>query len=259
MEFKNGILQRNLTIGEVSFNAMTKEELVSKIYDMPLDGPCPYVVFAGMQAVVDADHSETVREVQKAATICAVDGMPVNWVAKHRGLRSERCGGPDIMRMIMQTGLKKNSRHFFYGSTPEVLDALRSKLNEEYPGINIVGMYSPPFRELSPEEEKETEKMINDAAPDFVWVGLGAPKQEIWMKNHRTVLKHTRLMGVGAAFNFLSGTVSRAPVWMQKCGLEWLYRLIREGGHLRKRYVQGAPQFLRILMRGSKNKDKQNK
>lgn len=252
MQYVDGKLQRNLWVGKIGFNAMKQEELISSIYQMPMKDQCPYVVFTGVQIIVGAESSGKIAAAQNEATICAVDGMPVNWLAKRKKIESERCGGPDIMKRILKDGVKKNYRHFFYGNTQKVLDSLKNKLVEEIEGINIVGMYSPPFGELSREEEIAIIKRINAAKPDFVWVSLGAPKQDLWMQKYRNDLVNTRLMGVGAAFNFLSGKISRAPVWMQKMGLEWCYRMFTERGHLWKRYLLGAPKFIGIVIRDAR-------
>lgn len=249
MQYVDGKLQRNLWVGKIGFNAMRQEELVSRIDQMPIGKECPYVVFTGAQIVVGAETSRRIADAQNEATICAVDGAPVHWLAKRRGIDSERCGGPDIMERILREGVSKNYRHFFYGNTQSVLDSLKDRLTEEIEGIRIVGMYSPPFRELTREEEKDVIDRINRAKPDFVWVSLGAPRQDFWMRKYRTELKNTRLMGVGAAFNFLSGSISRAPVWVQRIGMEWCYRMLREGGHLWKRYLLGAPRFIRIVIK----------
>ncbi|MDO5344494.1 MAG: WecB/TagA/CpsF family glycosyltransferase [Lachnospiraceae bacterium] len=259
MQYVDGKLQRNLWVGKIGFNAMKQDELISSIYQMPTEKNCPYVVFTGVQIIVGAESSERIAAAQNEATICAVDGMPIHWLAKRKKIESERCGGPDIMWRILKEGVQRNYRHYFYGNTQKVLDTLRSKLMEEIEGINIVGMYSPPFRELSKEEEAAVIRRINEAKPDFVWVGLGAPKQDFWMQKYRNELVNTRLMGVGAAFNFLSGKISRAPVWMQKMGMEWCYRMLIERGHLWKRYLIGAPKFIGIVIRDVRKERKRKR
>ncbi|MBQ6415673.1 MAG: WecB/TagA/CpsF family glycosyltransferase, partial [Butyrivibrio sp.] len=133
--------------------------------------------------------------------------------------------------------------HYFYGSTEETLTRLRENLEKKYPGINIKGMYSPPFRALSPEEDAEVVKRINDSGADIVWIGLGAPKQEKWMKEHEGMINAV-MMGVGAGFDFHAGTAKRAPLWVQKIGFEWLFRLFTDPKRLFKRYFATNIKFI---------------
>lgn len=242
----NRRIERNLQIGEVGFNAMRQDALVRAISDIPVDEGSAYVVFCGVPGVVLADSSPAIAASLNEATICAMDGMPIAKIAKKRNLDCERCGGPDVMLKIIEEGLAKGKRHYFYGSTPETLKKLDSNLREKYPSIKIAGKFSPPFRDLTPEEDREVIKLINETNPDYIWVGLGAPKQDFWMQNHVDQLDGCILMGVGAAFDFHSNKIKRAPLWMQKHALEWLYRLFREPGRLWKRYLIQAPKFLFI-------------
>ena len=121
---------------------------------------------------------------------------------------------------------------------------LRENLEKDYPGIRIVGSYSPPFRPLTPEEDKEICDQINLVRPDFLWVGIGAPKQELWIDEHREKIHGTIMIGVGAGFNFIAGTLDKAPTWMEKASLEWLYRLVKEPKRLWKRYVFGGFKWI---------------
>ena len=239
---------RNLQVGQVGFNAMTQTELVQLIEDIPLSGGSAYVVFCGVPGVVLADSSKEIADSQNNATLCAMDGMPIARIARKKGIVCERCGGPDIMLKVIERGIAKGKRHYFYGSTPETLRKLERHLKERFPGIRIAGRFSPPFRDLTPEEDGEIVKLINDTRPDYVWVGLGAPKQDFWMQNHREALHNCVLLGVGAAFDFHSEKIRRAPQWMRDMGLEWLYRLIREPARLWKRYLVNGPKFLFIRM-----------
>ena len=134
-------------------------------------------------------------------------------------------------------------RHYFYGSTPETLALLRQVLKRRYPGAVIAGMESPPFRPLTEEEDAAAVARINAARPDFVWVGLGAPKQERWMAAHRGKVQ-ALMVGVGAAFDYEAGNIRRAPAWMQRCSLEWLYRLLQDPRRLFKRYFVTNTKFM---------------
>lgn len=241
--------ERNVKIGKVGFNAMTQRELIDLIENVPLNDSSAYITFTGVQIIVKADRATEVADAQNNATICAGDGMPVKWIAQKHGIKCERCSGPDIMSKILAEGVVKGRRHYFYGTTDETLSLLKEKLNDKYPGIIIAGMYSPPFRPLTPEEDEQVTLMINLAKPDYLWVGLGAPKQDYWIQAHQNSIKHCRMMGVGAAFHFLAGTVKRAPVTVQNIGLEWLYRLLQEPRHLWKRYLIEGPKFILICLK----------
>ena len=172
------------------------------------------------------------------------DGGPLSSVGRKRGFsKMERTTGPDYLKEILKTSAEEGYRHFFYGSTDETLDKLQRHLKENYQGIQIAGMYSPPFRVLSESEDQEIIRMINESQADFVWIGLGAPKQERWMAAHQGKVKGF-MVGVGAAFDYLAGNISRAPMWMQKGNLEWLYRLMQEPKRLFKRYFYTNTKFI---------------
>lgn len=179
------------------------------------------------------------------------DGGPLSTVGRWRGHKKmRRVTGPDFMREIFEMSAQRGYRHFFYGSTESTLCKLREKLMKNYPGICIAGMYSPPFVPLTYEENCIIEKTINESKPDFIWVGLGAPRQEVWMKEHQGRLKGF-MIGVGAGFDYHAGNISRAPEWMQRMNLEWLYRLIQEPGRLFKRYWHTNMKFIwEVVVKG---------
>lgn len=240
--------EKNIEVLGVRFNAVSQSELIELIEGMPTSTESAYVCFSNVSVLVNVHGKSDEIEVLNSATINAIDGMPICWIAKSRKITdAERNSGPDIMKIILENGLKKGCRHFFYGTTPDTLDRLRKQLEERFPGILVAGMHAPPFKELTAEEDAQIVNIINDAEPDYVWVGLGAPKQDIWMSRHKKSLKNCKLMGVGAAFNFFSGDVKRAPQWMQRCGLEWLYRLLKEPKRLWRRYLVGNLRFLWYL------------
>lgn len=154
------------------------------------------------------------------------------------------------MGEILKASAEKGYRHYFYGSTEETLEKLYEALNENYPGIQIAGMYSPPFRPMTAEEDVAVVKRINETEPDFVWVGLGAPKQEKWMAAHQGVVEGF-MVGVGAGFDYFAGNIERAPEWMQKCNLEWVYRLMQDPKRLFKRYLVTNMKFIwNVVVRG---------
>ena len=182
--------------------------------------------------------------VQNGGIMAIPDGGPLSSVGRRRGFEQmERTTGPDYLKEILKISEKEGYRHFFYGSTEETLEKLQKHLKENYPGVQVAGMYSPPFRALSREEDQEIVRLVNESQADFVWIGLGAPKQECWMAEHQGTIEGF-MVGVGAAFDYLAGNISRAPMWMQKTNLEWLYRLIQEPKRLFKRYFYTNTKFI---------------
>ena len=195
-----------------------------------------YICVSNVHTTVMAFDDPKYREVQNNAVLSLPDGGPLSTHSKNEGNETAgRVTGPDLMREILTMSGEKGWSHFFYGSTQKTLDALERTIKERYPGARIAGMISPPFRPLSPEEDYEYVEQINRSKPDFLWVGLGAPKQEIWMAAHRGRV-NALMIGVGAAFDYESGNIKRAPVWMQKANLEWFYRLLQDPKRLFKRY-----------------------
>jgi N-acetylglucosaminyldiphosphoundecaprenol N-acetyl-beta-D-mannosaminyltransferase len=171
--------------------------------------------------------------------------MPLVWFSRWFGMRpAERVYGPDLMRSFTALSAKAGYRHFYYGGGEGVAESLRAALLERHPGLQVVGTFTPPFRAMSPDEELAAIEAINAAAPDIVWVGLSTPKQERWMADHRAVIEAPVMVGVGAAFDFLSGRKRQAPRWIQDHGLEWLFRLCSEPRRLWRRYAYIVPGFL---------------
>ena len=203
-----------------------------------------YICVANVHTTVTASEDEAYRQVQNGAAMALPDGGPLSAFSRKHGFpEAARVTGPDLMREVLARSAEKGWRHYFYGSTDETLAILEQKLKERYPGAQIAGMYSPPFRTLTPEEDAGAVERINAARPDFVWVGLGAPKQERWMADHQGRVQ-ALMIGVGAAFDYEAGNIKRAPRWMQKCSLEWLYRLMQDPGRLFKRYLSTNMKFL---------------
>lgn len=220
------------------------------IEDFISDKKKAYVCVAPVSTIVSCQEDENYRRVVNGADMVTPDGMPVVWCAKLAGHGEvRRTYGPDLMLMVCERGVEKGYKHFFYGATPEVLRKLEARLADRSPGINVVGRYAPPFRELSAQEEQEIVDKIDQLGPDIVWIGLGSPKQDFWMKQIRGKLNAPVLIGVGAAFDFLSGAKPQAPRWMQNVGLEWFFRLCNEPKRLWKRYLIGNTKFLYFLLR----------
>ena len=205
---------------------------------------------SNVHTTVMAYNDPSYKEVQNNAVIAVPDGKPLSLISKLRGYKeAKRVAGPDLMPEILRISETEGYTHYFYGSTEQTLECLEKNLRKKYPKLKIVGMYSPPFRKLTQEEDDWMVDKINAAKPDFVWVGLGAPKQERWMYEHRGKVKGI-MLGVGAAFDFHAGTSKRAPKWMQEFYLEWLYRLIQDPKRLLKRYMFSNAQFIWLILTG---------
>lgn len=222
-----------------------------------------YICVSNVHTTVTAYRDPEYRRVQNGAAMNIPDGKPLSIVQYLRGEKEAgRVPGPDLMPELFALSEEKGYRHYFYGSTQETLDALRKKLTERYPKMNIVGMYSPPFRPMTEEEDREAVERINAAKPDFIWVGLGAPKQEKWMAAHDGRVCGI-MLGVGAGFDFHAGTVKRAPMWMQEICMEWLYRIGQDPKRLLVRYLDTNFSFVIDLikegMKGKRGIDAENR
>jgi N-acetylglucosaminyldiphosphoundecaprenol N-acetyl-beta-D-mannosaminyltransferase len=209
-----------------------------------------YVVLLGAHGIVEMQSEPTLRQVDNAAGLVTPDGMPNVWLGKWKGYREiEKVYAPDIMSAAFTRGLELGWRHFFYGGKEGVADALADRMRARHPGIVIAGTYCPPFRALSDAEVATVASRINDSRPDLVWVGLGCPKQDFWMARFRPHLDAPVLLGVGAGFDFLSGTMPLAPRWVQRSGFEWLYRLFSDPRRLWPRYSRVIPRFMVVFLR----------
>ncbi len=209
------------------------------------DGGGHYVCVCNVDAVVTSLKDPGFRRIQNQADLVLPDGMPLAWGARLLGFGPQRrVRGPDLMLALCQRSLAGGYSHFFYGGREGVPERLARKLVSRFPGLRVAGCFSPPFRPLTPEEDEQVVATINASGADILWVGLGAPKQERWMASHRGRVKVPVMVGVGAAFDFHSGTVKEAPRWMQRSGLEWLFRLSREPGRLWQRYLLRNTTFV---------------
>ena len=194
-----------------------------------------YICVSNVHTTVTSYENAAYCAIQNGGLMAIPDGGPLSTVGQKRGHKNmERTTGPSLMGEIFEISANKKYRHFFYGSTEETLQLLYQKLTRRYPGIQIVGMYSPPFRTITKEENDLIIKKINETKPDFVWVGLGAPKQERWMAAHQGKINGL-MIGVGAGFDYYADNIKRAPMWMQRHNLEWVYRLVQDPNRVFKR------------------------
>lgn len=209
------------------------------------DGACHRIVVTGFHGLWEANKDPELRRILNAADLWVPDGIAPVWIARLRGHRGvDRIPGADLMEGVFARGSERGYRHFFYGDTDAVLGALDEAIGARWPGNVVAGAISPPFRALTAEEVDAHIEAINAAKPDFLWVGLGMPKQERWIHEHMDRMRVPVAVGVGAAFAFVAGTVDRAPAWAGRLGLEWAYRLAKEPRKCWRRCFVDGPQFV---------------
>lgn len=234
----------------VGVSAITIPAAVAEIGRWIADGEHHYVCVTGVHGVMESQRDPELLAIHNRSGLTTPDGMPMVWASHSAGQRHvERVYGPDLMLALCERAEARGWTSFFYGGKEGIPELLAEKLQERYPGLKVVGTYSPPFRPLTAEEDDAVVEMINGAAPDLVWVGLSTPKQERWMADHVDRLNAAALLGVGAAFDIHAGVLPQAPRWMQRSGLEWLYRLGREPRRLWKRYAVNNPRFVWAILR----------
>ena len=233
------ILGVNLTVTD--YNGV-----IDAIYDAIESNNQIRLNFTNVHVVMSAQNNkELMSALNHSDALSQPDGMPLVWAMKTYGKNlKDRVYGPDTFELCMKKSAEIGLRHFFYGSTEETLSLLQNNLLEKFPNLIISGFYSPPFRSLTNEEENDVVKKINESGANIVWVGLGAPKQEIWVDKMAKKLSAPVIVAIGAAFDFHAGTVKQAPDWMQNHGLEWLYRLIQEPRRLWFRYLYYNPLYI---------------
>jgi N-acetylglucosaminyldiphosphoundecaprenol N-acetyl-beta-D-mannosaminyltransferase len=234
----------------VRVNVVPFDEAVEAVLNAPDTGNRLALHFATAHSLVEANRDPRVRAALNAGLV-EPDGVPLVWLARRRGIRAERVCGPDFLPALVGRGVPLGRSHFFFGGAPGVPEELARRLGEAHPGLRVAGTLSPPFRTLTPEEEESVVAEINAARPDYVWVGLGAPRQDLWVAAHRANLEAAALLAVGAAFDFHAGMKRRAPRWMQRTGTEWLFRLLTEPRRLVGRYTVVNARFLLLVLEDS--------
>lgn len=210
-----------------------------------------YVCVTGVHGVMESRRDPELRRIHNASGLTTPDGMPMVWAGHRAGAADmRRVYGPDLLLALSELAARRGWSSYFYGGAPGVAERLAARLAERFPGLVVAGTCAPPFRPLRSDEDAALTARIEQAAPDLVWVGLSTPKQERWMAAHRARLSAPVLLGIGAAFDIHAGLLPQAPAWMQRSGLEWLFRLGREPRRLAGRYLRNNPRFLlEILLR----------
>jgi N-acetylglucosaminyldiphosphoundecaprenol N-acetyl-beta-D-mannosaminyltransferase len=231
---------------DVEIDALTMDRAIEELDGMVVRRAAEYVVFCTVSSLLSAQDDAHVAGAIGAASMVTPDGMPLVWLGKRAvDVPVERVYGPDFMRAVLER--RPQLRHFLYGGGPGVAERVAQVLEDTYPGFRLAGTYSPPMGLTPSEIDAEGAKAIDDAQPDVVWVGIGHPKQELWMHTHSGRLSAGALAGVGAAFDFLAGTKREAPAWMKRAGLQWLHRLASEPRRLWRRYLLGNARFVWLL------------
>jgi len=204
-----------------------------------------YICVTGVHGVSEAQLDPAFRAILNRSFLTTPDGMPMVWIGRWQGFREmARVYGPDLMLRLCEYSQSRGLTHFLYGGAPGVADELKHRLEQRFPGLKVVGAYTPPFRPLTADEEQELARRVAALKPDVFWVGLSTPKQEKFMADYCPKLEATLFIGVGAAFDFHAGRMRQAPLWMQRSGLEWLFRLACDPGRLWKRYLKNNPLFV---------------
>lgn len=207
------------------------------------DGVGRFIGVRDVASTVAIHNDPALRDIGAKAALNLPDGMPIVWLGRLRGYQVGRTCGPDLMDHLLRSSGDGALSHFFLGGKDGVARKLADRYRSEVAGIRIAGTHTPPFRPMTDAENEALLHEIKASGADIVWLGISSPKQDVWMRDHVDQLSQT-LIGVGAAFDFLSGEIRRAPVWMQKYGLEWLFRLLSEPRRLWRRYIILAPQFV---------------
>ena len=232
----------------VGISAVTIEAAVTAVGDSIASRSREYVCVVPAHSVMECVRDPSLRPVFNGAAMCTPDGMSIVWLLRlhgHKGV--SRVYGPDLLHAVCERSIATGWRHFFVGGVEGVADGLVLRLKEKYPGLAVAGTLSPPFRKLAPAEDDEMVTAINAGQPDIVWVGLGSPKQERWMAGHAGRISAPAMIGIGAAFDFLSRRKAQAPRWMQRSGLEWLFRWAHEPRRLSPRYAR-YPLFAALVL-----------
>ena len=233
----------------MGISAISMEQALTTIEGWIESRDSNYVCVCTVHTVMECRRDPQLRRLVNAAGLATPDGMPLVWLGRLSGYpHIERVYGPDLMLALCERSVEKGYRHYFYGGAEGVPENLAETLQRRFPGLQVAGGYSPPFRPLTDEEDAAVVRRINDANPDIVWVGLGTPKQDWWVASHVGRVRAPVLIAVGAAFDFLTGRKPQAPRWVQRSGFEWLFRLIQEPRRLAKRYVLYNPMFLSLVL-----------
>ena len=229
----------------VRVNAFDMDEAVRMCDELIRSDGRGYVCVTDVHGVIEAQDDPAFREILNNSYMTTPDGMPLVWAGHlqgHAGM--QRVYGPDLLMALCGVSVERGYRHFFYGGRHGVAERLAAVLKTKFPGLEVSGIYVPPFRSLTAAEEQELKEMVEATKPDIFWIGLGLPKQERFMAQYCGKLDAKLMVGIGAAFDIHAGLVKEAPQWLKKAGLQWLHRLCQEPRRLWKRYMTCVPRFM---------------
>ncbi len=239
---KKRIISIDVSIGKY-------DDFINEILELAKKNISSYICVANVHMTIEAFDNPNFQKIVNNSIITTPDGMPLVMALRLiYGIKQERIPGPDLMPVLLKELEKNNLSAFFYGSTIKILNEMKKRLQEEYPELKVVGMFSPPFRELTDDEKRNIIAIINNSGANVVFVSLGCPKQEKWMAEMKGKINAV-MIGVGAAFPIFAGMQKRAPKWMQKLCLEWFYRLYKEPKRLFKRYYYTNTKFIFLLIK----------
>jgi N-acetylglucosaminyldiphosphoundecaprenol N-acetyl-beta-D-mannosaminyltransferase len=229
----------------VNVHAVNIEQVLGMADDKIHAGNKGYITVTGVHGIMECQRSEQVKSAHRNAWLVVPDGMPLVYIGRSHGHKNmRRCFGPDLMSALLAHSVEREYTHFFYGGNDGVAEKLEEKLEQRYPGLQVVGTYTPPFRPLNEQEKSELIEAVDNLKPHFFWVGLSTPKQELFMQEYLPLLDTRIMVGVGAAFDYHTDRLTPAPKWMQGMALEWFYRMLMEPRRLWKRYFINNPLFL---------------
>jgi N-acetylglucosaminyldiphosphoundecaprenol N-acetyl-beta-D-mannosaminyltransferase len=233
-----------IKLKNISLSKLNKSETMRELENNNFT-ESKYICIVNVHSMISADTSLNLRDSINTAWIALADGKPLSVLANILGCKPKisRVTGPDLMHEVLKISAEYSWSHYFYGSTQKVLDDMKNTIEHRYEEIECE-YFSPPFEKMNELDIKNHIYSINALGPNFIWIGLGAPKQEIFMKKYVSLFEHGVLIGVGAAFDFMAGHIKRAPSWMQNTSLEWLYRLIQDPVRLWKRYLVTNIKFI---------------
>jgi N-acetylglucosaminyldiphosphoundecaprenol N-acetyl-beta-D-mannosaminyltransferase len=233
----------------VGISALTLPRAVAQIMDWIEHDARQYVSVCTVHTVMECRRDRSVYGAVNQAGLATPDGMPLVWLSRWQvSPPVSRVYGPDLMLALCQASLEKGYRHYFFGGLPGVPELLAQEMQTRFPGLQVAGYYSPPFRTLTPAEDAQLIAQLNRANADIIWVGLGTPKQDLWMAAHRRHLTAAVLIGVGAAFDMHTNRIPQAPAWMRQIGMEWLFRFWQEPRRLWYRYLIYNPLFVLLIL-----------
>ena len=232
----------------VGVSTLNMSAAIDLVYSFLETGKKGYICATGVHGIMEAQEDPSFREIQNGSFITTPDGMPTVWIGHLQGYKKmEQISGPDFMLKACEVAAHNGTKHFLYGGKPGVAEKLKDALVKRFPGLNIVGTYTPPFRPLNEAEEVELFNKVRESGAEIIWCGISTPKQERFMAQYLHLLPVKLMIGVGAAFDINCGLVADAPQWVKKIGMQWLHRLYQEPRRLWRRYLFNNPRFLLLF------------